>query len=143
MATITSANSVLTLAITNLYASPQTIQGWSADDAFASDAVEMAETVFGIDGQLSGGFVFNPVNMTITIMPNSPSQTIFETWVSATKIAREVYTANATITLPAINRKYTLTKGYLVSAKPFPDVKKTLQPTPFIIRWESVVGAPY
>lgn len=143
MSTITSANSVLTLSITNLYASPQTIQGWSADDAFASDAMELAETVAGIDCKLSGGYVYNPVNMTITIMPNSESQTIFETWVSATKVVREIYTANGYISLPAIRKKYTLTNGILVSAKPFPDVKKTLQPTPFIIRWESVVGAPY
>jgi|SRR5471030_1552198 len=143
MATITSANSVLTLAITNLYTTPQTIQGWSADDAFTVDAVETGETVMGIDGNLSGGFIFNPVNQTITIMPDSPSLSIFETWVSAEAIAREKYTANAAISLPAISRKYTLTKGFLISHKSFSDVKKTLQPMPFVIRWQSVIGAPY
>lgn len=143
MSTITSANSVLTLAIVNLYNSPQTIEGWAADDAFSSEVQTLAEIVDGIDCKMSSGYVYSSVPMTITIMANSPSQPIFETWVSATKATREVFVANATISLPAIRRKYTLTNGTLKSAKPFPDVKKTLQPTPFLIQWESIVGAPY
>ncbi|CNI67396.1 Uncharacterised protein [Yersinia massiliensis] len=140
MSTITSANSVFSLAITNLYATPQILEGYSTDDAFSTDALDITETVMGIDGKLSGGFVFNPTNQTITIMPDSPSLVIFETWVTAMKTMRETLTANATIQLPALGRKYTLTKGFLVSAKTIPDVKKTLQPTPFVIRWEKVTG---
>ncbi|WP_019210814.1 phage tail fiber protein [Yersinia massiliensis] len=140
MSTITSANSVFSLAITNLYATPQILEGYSSDDAFSTDALDITETVMGIDGKLSGGFVFNPTNQTITIMPDSPSLVIFETWVTAMKTMRETLTANATIQLPALGRKYTLTKGFLVSAKTIPDVKKTLQPTPFVIRWERVTG---
>ncbi|MCB5318620.1 MULTISPECIES: phage tail fiber protein [Yersinia] len=140
MSTITAANSVFSLAITNLYVTPQILEGYSADDAFSTDALDITETVMGIDGKLSGGFVFNPTNQTITIMPDSPSLVIFETWVTAMKTMRETLTCNATIQLPALGRKYTLTKGYLVSAKTIPDVKKTLQPTPFVIRWERVTG---
>ena len=73
MATITAANSKFALSITNLYMSPQLLQGYATDDAFTTDTPDLAETVMGVDGHLSAGYVFNAVNMTISIMPDSPS----------------------------------------------------------------------
>jgi hypothetical protein len=142
MATITSANSVFMLSVVPLFPVPQKLEGYSADDSFAVDAKETAETVFGIDGKLSAGYVFNPTNLTITIMPDSPSLNIFETWINAEAVAREKMVCNATVQLPAIGKKYTLTKGFLISHKPFADNKRTLQPMPFVIRFESAVGNP-
>ena len=143
MSTITSANSSLAIAVANLYTSPQTISGFAADDMFTADALDMAEVVMGADGTLSSGFVFNPVPMTITIMPTSPSLPIFENWASAQRTAREVYVASATIVMPGIRRKYTLKNGTLRTARVFPDNRKTLQPIPFVIVWESVIGEAY
>lgn len=141
MSTITSANSVFALAITGLYPSPQILQGYAADDTFSTEAVENAEVVQGIDGHLSGGFVFNPVKQTIMLMPDSPSIQIFSNWVLAQQAAREVLIANASISLPSIGTKYVLTRGFLTSGKPIPDGKKTLQPMAFQITWGTVVGA--
>lgn len=143
MATITAANSALSIAVNDLYPLPQSIEGYAADDAFTADAVDQAEIVMGVDGKLSAGFIFNPVRMTITVMPTSPSWAIFENWANAQRTAREVYTANATITLPGPRRKYTLTNGVLTSTKAFADVRKTIQPVPFVITWEKVVGEAY
>lgn len=142
MSTITAANSQFSLAIADLYPSPQTLQGYAADDAFSTESVDIAETVMGIDGHLSGGFVFNPTQQTITIMPDSPSLEIFENWQSATKAVREVYVANAVIILPAIDRKFTLKRGFLVGAPPITSVRKTLQPLQYRVHWESVTGEP-
>ncbi|SDK40577.1 hypothetical protein SAMN05216189_103732 [Pseudomonas delhiensis] len=140
MATITSANSSLAIAVTDLYPSPQSIQGYAADDAFTADAVEQAEIVMGVDGHMSAGFIFNPTRMTITIMPDSPSLIIFENWQLAQRTAREVYRCNGTVILPAIGRKYSLQNGVLTSGNPFPGNRRTLQPVPFIITWERVIA---
>lgn len=140
--TLTSANSVFALAIQGLYPSPQILRGYSADDAFSTEAVENAETVMGIDGHLSGGFVFNPIKQTIMIMPDSESLGVFENWRLAQEASREVYVASASITLPSIGKKYALSRGFLTSSRPIPDVKKTLQPVEFEVTWGTIVGAP-
>lgn len=141
MATITAANSVFALTITGLYPAPQILHGYAADDAFSTDAVETAETVMGLDGHLSGGFIFNPVKQTIVLMPDSASLDIFNNWSLAQLASREVLIANASISLPAIGKKYVLTRGFLTSHKPIPDVKKVLQSVQYQITWGSVAGA--
>lgn len=143
MSTITAANSTFALAITNLYPMPQTIQGYAADSAFAADAVDIAETVMGIDGKMSAGFIFNATKQTVTIMPDSPSLDVFATWFTTSQAARDIYWANGTIILPAIGKKYTLKNGVLTSGKPMPDVKKTLQPLEYKITWERVTSENY
>lgn len=142
MASITSANSTFALAITNLYPSPQIIQGYAADDAFALEAIDLAETIMGIDGFLSAGYVHNPVPMTITLMPDSPSVVIFDTWISTTQTTKEVYRCSASILLPGTGKKYTLQNGVLVNGKIMPDAKKTLQSMPYRIMWQAVFAEP-
>lgn len=141
MATITAANSIFALTITGLYPAPQVLHGYAADDAFATDALESAETVMGLDGHLSGGYVFNPVKQTIVLMPDSASLDVFNNWSLAQMASREVLVANASISLPAIGKKYVLTRGFLTSHKPIPDVKKVLQSVQYQITWGSVAGA--
>lgn len=141
MKTITAANSVFALAITGLYASPQVLQGYAADDGFTTEAVENAEVVMGLDGHMSAGFIFNPVKQTIMLMPDSPSLDIFNNWALAQLASREVLVANASISLPAIGKKYVLTRGFLTSTTPVPDVKKVLAAVKYMITWNTVVGA--
>jgi hypothetical protein len=137
--TITAANSVFALTITGLYPAPQILHGYAADDAFSTDALESAETVMGLDGHLSGGYIFNPIKQTIVLMPDSDSLDVFNNWSLAQLASREVLVANASISLPAIGKKYVLTRGFLTSHKPIPDVKKVLQSVPYQITWGSVV----
>lgn len=143
MATITSANSVFALAITDLYPSPQVLSGYAADDMFSLDAIDMAEVVMGVDGTLSAGFVFNPIPMTLTLMPDSPSVDIFNTLISATQTSREIYRLNATIRLPATRTRYTLQQGVLQNGKIMPDAKKTLQALAYKIMWQAVYAEAY
>lgn len=141
--TITAANSVFSLVVDDLYPVAQQLQGYAADRMFATEAMENAEIIMGADGKMSAGFVFNPVKQTITIMADSASLVIFETWAQTQRTAQEIFRGQATIILPAIKRKYTLKRGVLTSAKFIPDAAKTLQPTEYQITWESVVGEPY
>lgn len=141
MQTITAANSVFALSITGLYPSPQILQGYAADDGFTTEALESAEVVMGLDGHMSAGYIFNPVKQTITLMPDSGSLDIFNNWALAQLASREVLVANASVSLPAIGKKYVLTRGFLTSSKPIPDVKKVLAAVQYQITWNTVVGA--
>lgn len=141
--TITSADSIFALTVTNLFPSAQTLEGYAADAMFALGDTEMAVSVRGADGKLSGGFVFGEYLQTITIMPDSPSRDLFETWQLTSLNSKAVFRCNATIILPAISRKFTLTNGILQRVKAIPDAQRVLQAMTFQINWESVVGEAY
>ena len=136
--TITSANSVLTLAIANLYPVPQQIQGFATDAMFDGGDVEIAEGKIGADGLAAYGFVFNLQSLTIELLPNSPSRQIFEDWVNATKAAREIYTCSGNISLPAINTNITLVNGTLKSYPPFPAAKKVMDDVRYVLMFQDM-----
>ena len=140
--TITAANAVYMLSIVGLFDTPVQLQGFTADAAFSGDERKPLEVVQGVDGGTSMGFVFSLYKQKISLMPDGDSYTLFEEWLSAMESQQEIYVANATIVIPSIQRKYTLTKGGLSSAKPIPDVKKTVAGSDFEITWTKVVGVP-
>jgi hypothetical protein len=135
---ITSANSVFTLVVAGLYPAPQQLIGYSADKAFADDAIAIAEENMGVDGRMTAGYVFSPTPMTITLQPDSPSRTIFQTIIQASKTLKDVYYLTGTITLPSTQESYTLTRGVLKTVKQIPDAAKVLQPLEYQLVWESV-----
>lgn len=136
MSTLTAVNSVLMLSIAGLYPTPQQIQGFATDDAFATDDVDTAETMMGVDGRMSAGFTPFITPLTISIQADSPSLIIFENWLAAQKAARDTYTGAVTILLPAISRKYAFTNGVLVKAPSMPGVKKLLEAVKYTINFE-------
>ncbi|CAI1823478.1 Uncharacterised protein [Serratia quinivorans] len=141
--TITSADSTYALSVTNLYPTAQVLQGYAADAMFAVSDTDYAVTVRGADGKLSAGFVFGQYIQTITIMPDSPSREIFETWAQTSRTAIAVFRCNATVIMPAIGRKFTLTNGVLLRSRLHPDANRVLQQIPYQIEWESVTSEPY
>lgn len=141
MATITTANSVLMLSIPGLYDTPVQLQGYAADAAFASDAVNTSETAMGIDGRLSGGYTPVATPFTITLQADSASNEVFETWQATQETAREALPGDMTILLPATSRKYTGTRGFLTSIPKIPTGQKTLQPRAYTITFESMQPA--
>ena len=141
MSTITSANAIYTISVSTLFPAPIQLQGFSADDIFTTGALASAETIMGLDGVLSGGFVFVPVTQNITLQADSASNTIFDQWWATQQLNKEVLTANGIIVLPAINTKWALTKGFLTSFPPVPDAAKTLRPRRFGITWNLVSPA--
>lgn len=142
MSTITSANSVFTLVVLDVFPVPLNIQGYAADDAFTVDSVDASETMMGVDGIMSAGFVPFITPMTISLQADSPSISLFDAWLAAEAAAKEVFFANATITLPSVKKSYVLTKGALKKIKQFPDAKKVLQPVQYGIDWQSVIAIP-
>lgn len=141
--TITAANSILFLSIEGLYNSPQQLQGFAADDVFDTETISPAETMMGVDGHLSGGFVFNPIRMNVALQADSASNFIFETWKAKQEQIGEIYIANGQVHLPAVKRKYVMIRGFLTSIPPTPAARKVLQSRRYQITWERISAAPY
>lgn len=141
MSTITGANSVIMLTVPTLFPVPQQLQGFAADDVFDTDGIESAETVMGVDGKLSGGFVFVPVKQNYKLQADSASVSFFDTWWATQQLLRDVLPAYGVITQKTVGRKWTMTKGFLTMYTPIPANKKLLQPLGYSITWESVFPA--
>lgn len=142
MSSITSANTVLTIAIQSLFPVAQVIQQFSADDVTEVEALTTAETMMGVDGVLTGGFVNVPWVQTITLMGDSPSNDLFDQWHSAQQQIQDLYYATGLIKYPSIGRQYPLVKGILTSYRPVSPARRTLQPRAFSITWQAGVPTP-
>lgn len=142
MSTLTTANSAFALQIAGLYPIAQSIQGYATDDSFAADDIEPAEVMMGVDGHLSGGYTPVPKKLNVTLQADSASNAIFDNWISAQDAAKEIYIANAIISLAGTGDKYAFTRGILTSASPMAGSKKVLQPRKFVITFESCSKSP-
>lgn len=136
--TITSANSVFTISVPGLFPAPVQLQGYSADRAWNTDGVDLAEVQMGVDGRMTAGFTPNPVPQTVSLQADSPSKEIFNAIARAMKSAREVYYITGSILLPSTGEAFTCIRGVLKNFKPIPDAGKVLQPMDFQIIWEDI-----
>jgi hypothetical protein len=132
--TLTAANSVITLSCAGIYDAPVNMQGFGADDVFEVGSLKQVETVMGVDGTFSAGFIFNEVDWGLTLEPNSLSIIFFDTIMAQQQAAIEVYPITGTILLPSIRTSYILDTGYLVDSPPMPSAKKILQPRKFNLK---------
>lgn len=139
---ITSANSIYMLGVATIFATPTQLQGYAADDAFTTSALKSAETQMGVDGFLAGGFVYVPVEQEISFLASSPSCALFDQWYQAQLQAQDVYAASATIQMPSLGIKWTMSNGFLTSYTVIPDAKRVLQARKFGVTWQSAIPAP-
>lgn len=137
---ITAANSVYTITVPGLYNAPITLENYSADRAFETEARELAETAMSIDGYLNAGWVPNPVTQTISLAA-SMSAVVFDSIVAAQDAVRSLYRLSAEIQLPSVGRKYTMVRGVLRSIVSIPSAGRVLEARPFEIIWERVIPA--
>ena len=142
MATITSSNSIFMLGVSNLFNIPVQMQGYSADDAFSIEDVEMMEKFIGVDGRLSAGYTPYIVPLEFTLMADSASTLMMDALIAAEKVAREKYELNATIVIPGVGFVYAFTRGYLDKASVMPSAGKTLKPRKFSLAFQDLSAAP-
>ena len=139
--TITSANSVFIISAGTLYTNQQ-LQGFMADRAFETSDADIAELVMGVDGVLSAGWIPYMVAQTIYIMPDSPSQQIFEDAVEYERTTQTKLVWQGQINLPSISRSYTCTNGYLTRMKAVPDAMRVLAGRGYTITWNTISAGP-
>lgn len=135
---ITGATAVVMLTIPSLFPVPFQLQGFAADDVYDTDELQSAEVLMGVDGLLSGGFVFVPVVQRYKLQADSDSIAFFDGWWTAQQSITELYVANGLVNLPAVGKKFTMTRGFLTGYKPVPDAKKLLAPQSFAITWQQI-----
>jgi hypothetical protein len=138
---ITSANSILMLGITSLFSVPQQLQGFADGDSYSVDAVDVTESLMGVDGRKSSGWIPQIKTMSVTLQADSLSNTFFEAWYAAQEAGRTIYTAFGTVSQDAVKKVYVLTNGSLKNYAPLSDGGKTLKPRKFSIEWESIIGS--
>lgn len=142
MVSITSSNAIITLSQPTLFPIPIQIQGFAPDDVFDIDQIKSVETSMGVDGILSGGFVYVEVMQNITLQADSASNDFFDVLHAQMVAAGDIYPISGLIILPSITTKWALQNGFLTGYKPAPDAKKILQPRKYQITWNRIVPAP-
>jgi len=141
MASITSANATIMLAVPGVFNSPVPLQQFAADDIFTNDPIQVSETAMGVDGFLAAGFVFAPVQWSVALMADSPSNDFFDQWYQASRKAIDVYRCNGTIWLPSLGKKFDMQNGALTTYRNMPDAAKTLRSRTFVITWQAISPA--
>lgn len=136
--TITSANSVVTFTVPGLFPAPVQLQGYSADRAWATDNVELAEVQRSVDGRQTAGYIFNSVRQTFSLQADSPSKSVFLAIQNAMKAAREIFYIQGTIDLPSTGESFVCRRGVLQAVKALPDAARVLQSMDFMVVWESI-----
>ena len=139
---LTAANAVLMLSVPPLFPIPIQLQGFAADDVYDVDAVRRAETLMGVDGVLSGGFVWEEVKQTIVFQGDSPSVAIIDQWDQAQLALEDVFNANMSVLLTGVQTMWVCRKGFLMSWAPLPSAKKLIQPRRLMIAWNTTSPAP-
>ncbi len=140
--TLTAADVVLTITQPTLFPVPQQLQGFAADDVFDVDTIQSAETVMGVDGVLSGGFVFAAVPMNIALQADSLSNDVFDIWWTQMQAAKTTYPVTGLAILPAIGKKFDMVNGLLTGYPPIPSAKRILQARRFQITWGRLIPSP-
>lgn len=141
MGDITGANAVLMLSIPPLFTVPQQLQGFAADDVYDLDEIESVETLMGVDGVLSGGWVWKPQTQRIMLQADSASNAVFDNWYAQQKAGQRTYLASGIVMIPSLGLKFIQTNGFLSGYK-LPGVKKVVGPRPYRITWNDVSPAP-
>jgi hypothetical protein len=141
MTDITGANAVVTLQIFPLFPIPQQLQGFAADDVYDIASIDSVEVLMGVDGNLSGGFVYKQIEQDIALQADSASNSIFDVWWQQMVASTTVYTAQGVVSIPSIGLKFVQTNGFLTGYK-LPGVKKIVQPRRFRITWNNIFTQP-
>lgn len=140
--TITSANASFQISVANLFDTPITLQNWTADRAWETDAVDIAELQLSVDGFLSAGYIPYLIPQSVMFMPSSPSIPLFEQWIATESSNQEKLIATGILSIPSVGTKYNFTQGYLVNITPTPSAAKVLGSRTFRLTWAAVSGAP-
>lgn len=140
--TLTSANCTFLLTVSPIFPAAVKISGFSADDITDMDAITPKESVMGIDGRLSAGYVPVPITQNIMLQADSLSNDFFDGWANYERSTRETYFAQGSLIVPATEKVYVLTRGVLTNFAPIPALRRTLQPRRFSIVWQGVIPTP-
>ncbi len=135
---ITSANASLILIVDELFPQGIKVEQFSTDAAASENEETFAETRMGVDGKMVAGYVDEVKSITLTLEPSSPTIEYLDTLMSAMRSNKKIYFTTLLISLPAIGKNITCSRGVLKTGKQLPDLKKVLDPISFTFDFERV-----
>jgi hypothetical protein len=139
---LTATNATAVIFVAAIAPAGHTIQGEFLDNAYGIGDVTNKELKMTLQSIIKGGHIPQMKEVTITLLPNTPSWRFFTDWYQAEEAGREVLECQSLIiTLPSIGQVVTYTNGFLTTAKVMPDVKKILQEGSFKLTFGKVVTA--
>lgn len=138
---ITSANSSLRIVVPAFYPGGFDVDDYAADNMFETAPLQNKEDLMSADGKYHAGFIFNPAEFTLNLMPTSNSLTLMEDWTAAERASISAFACNAVLTIPAIGKKYNMVNGVLFSLPPLPPGRRVLQPRPAVFHFESITAS--
>ena len=136
MSNITSSNAQIVLTVKNLFPSGLPLQNFGTDQSATQDEETFGETRMGVDGKLAAGYTPTPKKVTITFEADSPSLEGMNMVVSMQNALKQLFECGLTVMIPSIGKTFTYTKGYLITGKPLPDLKKVLDPVSYTFEFE-------
>jgi hypothetical protein len=139
MSSLTSASASFLLTLAPAFPIAQKLQGWDTDDQFVVASVKRTQSKMGADGQFHAGFIYEPYEMDLSILPDSPSVLVFDGWDQYQQLIQDVLYATASISLPAVGKRYICTRGVLDTNSIVPGAKKILEVQKYKITWGSIV----
>ncbi|HHC5472484.1 TPA: hypothetical protein ACOSR7_000937 [Escherichia coli] len=77
---ITSANSKLRIVVPAYYPGGFDVDDYAADNMFETGALQNKEDMMSADGKYHAGFIFNPTEFTINLMPTSNAGSLIDDW---------------------------------------------------------------
>ncbi|MGV3346414.1 phage tail fiber protein [Enterobacteriaceae bacterium LUAb1] len=134
---ISSATSKLHIVVPSYYPGGFDVDDYAAEDMFETGALQNKEDMMSADGKYHAGFVFNPVEFTVTLMATSRAAGLIDDWYSAERTVVSVFACNAVLTIPGLQVKYNFVNGVLYTWTPVPPGKRVLQPRPAVFHFES------
>lgn len=135
---ITSANAKLRIVVPALFPAGFDVDDYAADSMFETAALQNKEDMMSADGKYHAGFIFNPTEFTINVMPTSAAGQRFDQWYSAERTAITAFSCNATLSVPSLDAKWNFVNGVLYTWNPTPPGRRVLQPRAAIFHFESV-----
>lgn len=134
--TLTSADSVFFLTITDLFPVPFVVERYSINNPFSNSKVTLSETRRTLDNKLERGYIPGTVITSVTLEPTSNTRPIIIQWASASITTQSAYSCNGSLTIPGLGEEYILTNGALLDVDLLVSSAKTLNPISFSIEWE-------
>jgi hypothetical protein len=139
---ITSANSKLRIVVPAYYPGGFDVDDYAADNMFETGALTNTEDAMSADGKYHAGFIFNPTEQTITLMPTSNAGFLIDDWWVAERTAICKFACNMVLTVPALGRKWNFVNGVIHTWTPNPPGRRVLQARPAVFHFESVTPSP-
>ena len=112
--TLTSANSVLKFRCKGIYDDWVTAKGFQVDNMFSMGETTIGEVRAGVDGILSGGYVFNASQFQMFLEANSPTVTVMQTIQKHFRSNKETLPFDFSLEIPSTSKRQAFS-GFLIT----------------------------